>query len=49
MRFIKVNELKLTQIEIFSYFHFMYVSANACELFYVAPLENNECLLYYNW
>ena len=33
MRFIKVNELKLTQIELFLFFHFMCVAANASELF----------------
>ena len=28
VRFIKVNELKLTQVELFSFFHFMYAAAN---------------------
>ena len=31
--FIKVNNLKLTQVEISSFFHFMCVAANASKLF----------------
>ena len=33
MRFIKENELKLTQVELFSLFNFKNVAANASELF----------------
>ena len=33
VRFIKVNELKLSQVELFSFFHFMCAAANASELF----------------
>ena len=33
MRFVKVNELKLTQVEIFSFFHFKCAAANVAELF----------------
>ena len=32
VRFIKVNELKLTQVELFYLFHFMCAAANASEL-----------------
>ena len=31
--FTKVNELKLTQAQLFYFFHFMYVTANASKLF----------------
>ena len=34
--FFLVNELKITQVELFSLFHFKSVAANACELFSVA-------------
>ena len=47
MRFIKVNELKLTQIELFSFFHFMCAAANASELFCVSHVANNERSLYH--
>ena len=40
--FIKVNELKLTQVELFSFFHFMCAAANASELFCMAHLANIE-------
>ena len=33
VRFIKVNELKLTQVELLQFFHFMCVTANEFELF----------------
>ena len=45
---IKVNELKLTQDELFSFFHFMCAVANAPELFYIAYLANNDHFLYYS-
>ena len=48
MRFIKVNELKLTQGESFSYVHFMCVAANASELFCIAHLTNNEPYFFQN-
>ena len=38
MRFIKVNELKLTQVELFYFFHFIHVADNASELFCMAHL-----------
>ena len=41
-RFIKENELKLTQAELFSFFHFMCVATNASELFCMAHLANNK-------
>ena len=41
MRFIKVNELKLTQVELFSFFHFMCAAANVFELFCIAFLVQN--------
>ena len=40
MRFIKVNELKLTQVKLFSFFHLMCAAANTSELFCMAYLEN---------
>ena len=42
MRFIKVNKLKLIQVE-FHFSHFVCVAANASELFYMGHLANNEC------
>ena len=48
MRFIKVNELKLTQVELFSFFHFVCAAANASELFCTGHLENNERFLYHS-
>ena len=42
---MKVNELKLTQNELFSFFHFMCVAANAIELFCNAYLANIEHFL----
>ena len=45
VRFIIVNDLKLTQGELFSFFHFMCTAANASELFCMAHLENNERFL----
>ena len=47
-RFIKMNELKLTQVKLFYFFHFMYVDANANELFYMAYLANIERFLYHS-
>ena len=44
---MKVNELKLTQVELFSFFHFKCVAANVSELFCVAHLANNEPFLYH--
>ena len=35
VRFIKMVELKLTQVEFFKFFHFMCGAANASELFCV--------------
>ena len=48
VRFIKVNELKLIQVELFSFFPFMCVAANASELFCMAHLENIERFLYHS-
>ena len=48
VRFIKVNELKLTQFEILNVFHFMCVAAKACELFCKAYLANIERFLYHS-
>ena len=45
---MKVNELKLIQIELFSFFPFKCVSANISELFSVANFENNERFLYHS-
>ena len=33
VRFIKMNELELTQVELFSFFHIMCAAANASALF----------------
>ena len=48
VRFIKVNELKLTQVELFSFFHFMCVVANASELFCMAHSASIERFLYHS-
>ena len=48
MRFIKVNELKLTEVELFSIFHFMCMAANASELFCMAHLSDTERFLYHS-
>ena len=42
MHFIKVNELKLTQVELFLFFHCVCVADNASELFCMAHLANIE-------
>ena len=47
MRFIKVTELKLFQVELFSFFAFMCVAANASELFCMAHLTNIQRFLYH--
>ena len=47
MHFIKVNQLKLSQVELLSFFHFMSAAANASQLFCVAHLANNERFLYH--
>ena len=45
VRFIKVDELKLIQVEFFSFFHFSGIAANGIDLFYMVCLENIErCL-----
>ena len=49
MRFIKVDELKLTQVELFHFFFiFMHVAANASGLFCTAYLANTERFLYHS-
>ena len=48
MRFINVNELKLTQVELFSFFHFMCVVANASESFCMVHLANDESFSHYS-
>ena len=47
MHFIEVNELNLTQVELFYFFHFMCVAPNASELFCMAYLANIERFLYH--
>ena len=47
VRFMKMNELKLTQVELFSFFHCMCAAANASKLFCMRHLANNECFLYH--
>ena len=46
MRSIKVNELKLTQGELFSFFHIESFAANASELFCMAYLASIERFLH---
>ena len=48
VRFTKVNELKLTQNEILSFFHSLCVAASASELFCIDNLENIERFLYHS-
>ena len=48
VRFMEVNELKLTQVELFQFFHFMGVAANAFELFCSSHLANSESFLYHS-
>ena len=42
MHFIKVNDLKLNQVELLQFFHFMRVAANASEMFCMAHLANSR-------
>ena len=48
VRFIKENELKLTHVELYLFFHFKCVAANVSELFCMANLFNNERFLYHS-
>ena len=48
MCFIKVNELKLSQVELVSFFQFMCGATNASELFRMAHLPNIERFLYHS-
>ena len=43
-----MNELRLIQVELFSFFHFMYVAAIPSELFCIAHLANIEDYLYHS-
>ena len=45
---MKVNELKLTQVELLSFFYVKWVAANASELFNMAHLANNKKFLYHS-
>ena len=47
MRFIKVNKLKLTEVELF-FFYLMRVAANASELFPMAHLASTERFLHHS-
>ena len=47
-RFIKMNELKSFEVELFYFFHFMCVAANASEFFCMAYLANIERFLYHS-
>ena len=49
MRFIKANELNLSEVELFSFFHFMCAAPNASELFCMAHLANNKRFLYHSY
>ena len=46
--FTKVNELKLTLVGLFWFFHFMCVAADAFELFCKAHFANFERFLYHS-
>ena len=46
VHFMKLNELKLTQDELFSLFYFACVADNASELFCVVYLANIKHFLY---
>ena len=46
--FIKINELKLIQAELFQFFHFMCIAANAPELIWIALLANIKHFLYHS-
>ena len=48
MHFIKVKELKLTQVELFKFFDFMRVAANVPKLFRMAYVANVERFLYHS-
>ena len=43
-----MNESKLTQVELFSFFHFMRAAASASELFYMARLANTKRYLHHS-
>ena len=47
-RFIKVNEFKLTEVELFSFFLLMCAASNASELFCMDNLANYERFLYHS-
>ena len=42
------QEMKVTQDELLSFFHYMRVAANASESFCMAYLANNERFLYHS-
>ena len=48
VRFVKVNELKLTEVELFQLFHFMCAAANAFEYFSMDHLANIEPSSYHS-
>ena len=48
VRFIKVNELKLIQIELFSFFLLMCAASNKSQLFCLPYLVNIKRFLYYS-
>ena len=48
MRFIKLNELELTQVELFQFCPFKCVAATASELFCLAHLANIQSFLYHS-
>ena len=48
VRFIKLKELKLTEVELLQFFHFMCVAAIASELFCMTHLTYIERFLYHS-
>ena len=48
MRFINVNDLKLTEVELFQFFHSICVAADAFELIYMFHLANIERFVHHS-
>ena len=42
-----MNEIKLTEVELFSFFHFVWVAANTSKLFCMAHFTDIESFLYH--
>ena len=44
---MKLNELKVTQVELFQFFHFMCITANASKFFCMTHLASIERFFYH--